>query len=148
MKLSMKQSIIKKWLSMMARNNAFRKINRWDVIVFYYCTGSNLEADPFLRRPDYQALAHLSFHNSTYDFITSCETCDFIVFLTKSWGLEKNIELCCLFWFVGTIFFFNPQLMLVFDISCFFNEFIIERRSQFFLPFKITDKCFLISCKH
>ena len=41
-------------------------------------------------------------------------------FLTKSWGLEKNIELCCLFWFVGTIFFFNPQLMLVFDISCFF----------------------------
>ena len=45
---------------MMVRNNAFRKINRWDVIVFYYCTGSNWEADPFLKRPDYQAFGHLS----------------------------------------------------------------------------------------
>ena len=152
-----------------------------------------------------------SFHNSSYDFFTVYETTDFMISLTKSWGLEKNIELCCLFWFVGTIFFFNPQLMLVFDISCFFElshwlrksvkisgcserifggqtkilnmdretkrtpsikilavrshvknngiksaispsqKCVNERRCHqfvFVLPFKITDKCFLLSCKH
>ena len=56
--------------------------------------------------------SYRAFHNSSYDFFTVYETSDFMIYLTKSWGLEKNIELCCLFWFVDTIFFFNPQLMI------------------------------------
>ena len=31
-----------------------------------------------------KTMEDVAFHNSTYDFITSYETCDFIVFLTKS----------------------------------------------------------------
>ena len=73
---------------------------------------------------------HWSFHNSTYDFFTSYETWYFIVYLTKSWGLEKNIELCCLFWFV--IGLLEQYFFSILNSWSFLTlaVFLIERCSQ------------------
>ena len=50
-------------------------------------------------------LAYWPFHNSTYDLFTFHETSDFIIFLTKSWGLEKNISYGVCFGFLAQYFF-------------------------------------------
>ena len=45
------------------------------------------------------------FHNYTYDLFTFHETSAFIIFLTKSWGLEKNISYGVCFGFLAQYFF-------------------------------------------
>ena len=48
---------------------------------------------------------NLAFHNYTYDLFTFHETSAFIIFLTKSWGLEKNISYGVCFGFLAQYFF-------------------------------------------
>ena len=48
---------------------------------------------------------HQSFHNYTYDLFTFHEMSAFIIFLTKSWGLEKNISYGVCFGFLAQYFF-------------------------------------------
>ena len=59
------------------------------------------------------------FHNSTYDLFSFHEKYDFIVLLTKSWGLEKNIELWCLLSYFFQSSTHDPQLLFLpfFDTS-------------------------------
>ena len=47
--------------------------------------------------------------------------------------IGKNIDLCCLFWFVGTIFFFNPQLMIKSLIFLKLKRFFYSTLCVFFM---------------
>ena len=115
-------------------------------------------------------ICYVAFHNYTYDLFTFHETSAFMIFLTKSWGLEKNIEL----WGLLTQYFFQssthdqtpprenqfhekkllPLIYLAIYIPfIFFMSYNHDQYSQYFKKINDVKKlqirwwpCFLISC--
>ena len=78
---------------------------RYFIWMFIVCTFNKQLGSTLRENSIRMGEVYHSFHNYTYDLFTFHETSAFIIFLTKSWGLEKNISYGVCFGFLVQYFF-------------------------------------------